>query len=125
MRFATREEAESAAEKLKTKIGENGLRLVDVYSLPSKAANSVPQDKWVILSLFTCFTIIFLTIRIIILLRVVLRDVPKEASLKDFVSQFPDANAVVIYKNTFPASKFWYGIDLLFYQQILIPRFVI
>lgn len=45
VRFATREEAESAAEKIKTKIGENGLRLVDVYSLPSKAANSVPQDK--------------------------------------------------------------------------------
>jgi hypothetical protein len=67
-----------------------------------------------------------LTILIILLLRVVLRDVPKEASLKDFVSQFPDANAVVIYKNTFPASKFWYGIDIfLFYQQILISRFII
>nr|CAH0101208.1 unnamed protein product [Daphnia galeata] len=82
--FATREEAESAAEKLKMKIGENSLRIVDLYSPPSKPAyyDSVHQDK------------------------VVLRDVPKEATPEDFASLFPDALAVVIYKNTFPASNF-------------------
>jgi hypothetical protein len=51
----------------------------------------------------------------------VLRDVPKEASLKDFASLFPDAFAVVIYKNTFPASKFWYNNVLFIYQLNLIP----
>jgi hypothetical protein len=52
--------------------------------------------------------------------RVVLRDVPKEATPEDFASLFPDALAVVIYKNTFPASKFWYNI-LFVYQHNLIP----
>ncbi|XP_046657359.1 uncharacterized protein LOC124350617 isoform X2 [Daphnia pulicaria] len=81
LRFATRKEAESAAEKLKTKIGENSLRSADVGYLRS-SYNKVPQDK------------------------VVLRDVPKNVSCFDIISQFPDANAVVIYKKTFPASKF-------------------
>ncbi|XP_057378392.1 uncharacterized protein LOC130700366 [Daphnia carinata] len=80
--FATRKEAVDAVGRLKSKIGENSLRLVNLYFDPLSTVKNVELDK------------------------IVLRDVPKNVTVKDFVTQFPKAISVVIYKKTFPASKF-------------------
>ncbi|KAK4012734.1 hypothetical protein OUZ56_024970 [Daphnia magna] len=80
--FATRKEAVDAVGRLKIKIGENALRFVNLYCESLTTDKNLHPNK------------------------IVLRDVSKNVALKDFVTQFPNAISVVIYKKTFPASNF-------------------
>jgi hypothetical protein len=41
----------------------------------------------------------------------VLRDVPKEVTIKDVADIFPEAISFTLYNKTFPASQFWYEIN--------------
>lgn len=41
------------------------------------------------------------------LTRIVLRDVPKKATLKDIAPLYPDATTLIIYNQTFPGSDYW------------------
>lgn len=59
-----------------------------------------------------------LTKKYYLFLRVVLRDVPKDASIKDIASLFPEAVSYFLYDKTFPASKFWYfKINLYYFRE--------
>lgn len=54
--------------------------------------------------------------------RIVVRDIPKKATLKELASLYPDANSVTLYHTTFPSSDYWYYFVFtkLDQQQILI-----
>ncbi|XP_057378394.1 uncharacterized protein LOC130700368 [Daphnia carinata] len=89
VQFESPEEAMAAAGRLKNLIRKTGLRQVDGFagSTATKLGTST-------------------TDAIIHPDQVVLRDVPKDASIKDFASLFPEAISYVLYDKTFPASKF-------------------
>lgn len=89
VQFASPEEAMSAAGRLKNLIRKTGLRQVDGFagSTATKLGTST-------------------TNAIIYHDQVVLRDVPKDASIKDIASLFPEAVSYFLYDKTFPASKF-------------------
>ncbi|XP_046657406.1 keratin, type II cytoskeletal 1-like [Daphnia pulicaria] len=85
VQFATVEESEAAFFRLKEQIGQNFLKHVDVpYVVQSAklAVANIQQDQ------------------------VVLRDVPKDVTIKHIADKFPDAISFTLYDKTFPASKF-------------------
>ncbi|KAI9553403.1 hypothetical protein GHT06_021306 [Daphnia sinensis] len=89
VQFASPEEAMSAAGRLKNLIRKTGLRQVDGFAGSTATKLGTPTTNAIIRHD-----------------QVVLRDVPKDASIKDIASLFPEAVSYVLYDKTFPASKF-------------------
>ncbi|XP_046657384.1 RGG repeats nuclear RNA binding protein B-like [Daphnia pulicaria] len=90
--FASPEEAKSAAERLKNLIRKTGLRQVDVFAGNTATSSSTKPG------ISPTTNILQDT--------VVLRDVPKDATIKDISDQFPEAVSYYLYDKTFPASKY-------------------
>ncbi|KAI9553414.1 hypothetical protein GHT06_021317 [Daphnia sinensis] len=87
VQFATREEAVEAVKKLKSRIGVNALRLVSLYFSPRVMKSKIVEGD-----------------------KIILRDVPENVTIKDFVIEFPKAISVVIYKRTFSASELGHAV---------------